>query len=165
MCRRWLFGREDQLDREALSGLAASIGRSLGPAAQLQLLSSGSDSEDHGELSFVSSRQLGGSWVLEGPTTRSAETVEHTQANDQFMPTKIAYLRNPGPRSTTNQKTITEPRRWIEAQTRPTLHRRAVAPAGDGASRDQPKMLVHLLGGITRATLDTGRKASSPTNR
>jgi hypothetical protein len=59
------FGWEDQLDREPLSRLAVSIGRYLGPAAQLQLLASGGDGGD-GELSFVSSRQLGGTWVWDG---------------------------------------------------------------------------------------------------
>jgi hypothetical protein len=62
------FGREDQLDREALSRLAVSIGRYLGPSAQLQLLAAGNDRGEggDGELSFVSSRQLGGTWVLDG---------------------------------------------------------------------------------------------------
>ncbi|HEY3895965.1 MAG TPA: hypothetical protein VGL88_11420, partial [Pseudonocardiaceae bacterium] len=66
------FGREDQLDREALSRLVASIGRYLGPEAQLRLLanvggdSSGEDSGGDGELAFVSCQQLGGTWVLDG---------------------------------------------------------------------------------------------------
>jgi hypothetical protein len=59
------FGREDQLDREALSRLTASIARYLGRAAQLQLLTGDGGGGD-GELAFVSSRQLGGTWVLDG---------------------------------------------------------------------------------------------------
>jgi hypothetical protein len=57
------FGREDQLDRDALARLVASIGRYLGPSAQLEAgIAGGGD----GELAFVSSRQLGGTWVLDG---------------------------------------------------------------------------------------------------
>ena len=57
------FGREDQLDRAALARLVASITRYLGPSARLGLdLAPGGD----GELAFVSSRQLGGTWVLDG---------------------------------------------------------------------------------------------------
>lgn len=57
------FGREDQLDRDALARLVASIARYLGPSAQLGPdLAPGGE----GELAFVSSRQLGGSWVLDG---------------------------------------------------------------------------------------------------
>jgi hypothetical protein len=62
------FGREDQLDREALSRLVASIGRYLGPEAQLRLLANagGDGSGGDGELAFVSCQQLGGTWVLDG---------------------------------------------------------------------------------------------------
>jgi len=62
------FGREDQLDRDALSRLVASISRYLGPSAQLQLPAAAGDGGDDtdGELAFVSSRQLGGTWVLDG---------------------------------------------------------------------------------------------------
>jgi len=58
------FGREDQLDRDALARLVASITRYLGPAAQLEMdtVPDGGD----GELAFLSSRQLGGTWVLDG---------------------------------------------------------------------------------------------------
>ena len=59
------FGREDQLDREALSRLVASIGRYLGPEAQLRLMADAAE-DPTGELAFVSCRQLGGTWVLDG---------------------------------------------------------------------------------------------------
>jgi hypothetical protein len=61
------FGREDQLDRAALSRLVASITRYLGPA-QLTLSDAGDggSGEPDGELVFVGSRQLGGTWVLDG---------------------------------------------------------------------------------------------------
>jgi hypothetical protein len=61
------FGREDQLDRAALSRLVASITRYLGPA-QLMLCDAGDggSGEPDGELVFVGSRQLGGTWVLDG---------------------------------------------------------------------------------------------------
>jgi hypothetical protein len=59
------FGREDQLDREALSRLVASIGRYLGPEAQLRLMADAAE-DTTGELAFVSCRQLGGTWVLDG---------------------------------------------------------------------------------------------------
>jgi hypothetical protein len=60
------FGREDQLDREALSRLVASIGRYLGPEAQPRLLAEGDAGDGDGELAFVSCRQWGGPWVLDG---------------------------------------------------------------------------------------------------
>jgi hypothetical protein len=59
------FGREDQLDRDALGRLVASISRYLGPSAQLQLdLAAGAGDEEG--LVFLSCRQLGGTWVLDG---------------------------------------------------------------------------------------------------
>src|SRR5688500_6523299 len=60
------LGREDQLDRAALSRLVASITRYLGPPAQLALPDAGGVGERDGELAFVGSRQLGGTWVLGG---------------------------------------------------------------------------------------------------
>jgi hypothetical protein len=60
------FGREDQLDRAALSRLVASITRYLGPAAQLTLPEAGELAEPDDELAFLGSRQLGGTWVLDG---------------------------------------------------------------------------------------------------
>lgn len=58
------FGREDQLDRAALSRLVTSITRYLGPAGQLVLPDVGELGD--GELAFVGARQLGGTWVLDG---------------------------------------------------------------------------------------------------
>jgi hypothetical protein len=60
------FGREDQLDRDALTRLVRSIGRYLGPAAQLELaaLTEGGDAE--AELTFTAAKTLGGSWLLDG---------------------------------------------------------------------------------------------------
>ncbi len=52
------FGREDQLDRDALARLVSSIARYLGPDAELEL--AGSE-----ELSFLGSRPLGGTWLLD----------------------------------------------------------------------------------------------------
>jgi IS4 transposase len=59
------FGREDQLDRQALARLVASVGRYLGPAAQLRLMAEEATDGD-GELAFVSCQQWGGTWVLDG---------------------------------------------------------------------------------------------------
>lgn len=56
------FGREDQLDRDALGRLVGSIARYLGPEAEL-----GSQASVRGEgLAFVSSKALGGTWALDG---------------------------------------------------------------------------------------------------
>ncbi|MFN2617721.1 MAG: IS1634 family transposase [Thermoleophilaceae bacterium] len=56
------FGREDQLDRQALGRLVRSIARYLGPQAELEAKASAG-----GEgLSFVSSKALGGAWALDG---------------------------------------------------------------------------------------------------
>lgn len=52
------FGREDRLDREALTRLVGSISRYLGVAGP-------SDGTDTG-LSLVSSRRLGATWALDG---------------------------------------------------------------------------------------------------
>ena len=60
------FGREDQLDRDALARLVASITRYLGPSAQLELGAMPSGGDGDGQLAFVSCRQLGGTWVLDG---------------------------------------------------------------------------------------------------
>lgn len=49
------FGREDQIDREALARLVRSISRVLDPEAQLA-------AQAHGELAFVGSAPLGGAW-------------------------------------------------------------------------------------------------------
>src|SRR5579875_3380044 len=52
------FGREDELDREALKRLVRSISRFLDPADALEASASG-------ELSFVASRPFGGAYVLD----------------------------------------------------------------------------------------------------
>lgn len=53
------FGREDQLDREALRRLVRSLSRALEPEQALALLAPA-------DLEFVSSSPLGGAWVLDG---------------------------------------------------------------------------------------------------
>jgi hypothetical protein len=53
------FGREDQVDREALARLVRSISRVLEPGQQLATQASE-------ELAFVGSAPLGGAWVLDG---------------------------------------------------------------------------------------------------
>ncbi|MFZ2172691.1 MAG: IS1634 family transposase [Rhodococcus sp. (in: high G+C Gram-positive bacteria)] len=53
------FGREDQVDRDALARLVRSISRMLEPEQQLT-------AQAGGELSFVGSAPLGGAWVLDG---------------------------------------------------------------------------------------------------
>jgi hypothetical protein len=55
------FGREDQLDRDALARLVRSINRYLGPEAELE-----SSCGDTGELVFLAARRLGGCWALDG---------------------------------------------------------------------------------------------------
>jgi hypothetical protein len=54
------FGREDQLDRDALVRLVGSLSRYLGVEAQAAPVVAG------GELRFVASRTLGGCWALDG---------------------------------------------------------------------------------------------------
>ena len=54
------FGREDEVDKEALRRLARSIGRFLGPEAAL-LAEGGTGTP---ELRYMGSRPLGGAWVL-----------------------------------------------------------------------------------------------------
>ena len=53
------FGREDQVDRQALARLVRSISRVLEPEEQLA-------AEASGELSFVGSVPVGGAWALDG---------------------------------------------------------------------------------------------------
>jgi hypothetical protein len=53
------FGREDQLDRDALARLVASISRFLSPEEALE---AGTDAE----LRFEGSRPMGGAWLLDG---------------------------------------------------------------------------------------------------
>ena len=53
------FGREDQVDRDALARLVRSISRMLEPEQQLAAQASA-------ELSFVGSAPLGGAWALDG---------------------------------------------------------------------------------------------------
>ncbi|HET6954174.1 MAG TPA: IS1634 family transposase [Acidimicrobiales bacterium] len=53
------FGREDQVDRDALARLVRSISRVLEPEQQLA-------AQAGEELSFVGSAPLGGAWVLDG---------------------------------------------------------------------------------------------------
>ena len=54
------FGREDQLDREALERLVRSIRRVLGPESELA-----GKTEDGAELRFIASRPMGGAFVLD----------------------------------------------------------------------------------------------------
>ncbi|MGI8575876.1 MAG: IS1634 family transposase, partial [Egibacteraceae bacterium] len=54
------FGREDQLDRDALKRLITSMNRYLGGDAELE-----STAVEQG-LEFVASRRLGGVWALDG---------------------------------------------------------------------------------------------------
>jgi len=54
------FGREDEVDKEALRRLARSIGRFLGPDSALPA-EEGSGTQ---ELRYLGSRPLGGAWVL-----------------------------------------------------------------------------------------------------
>lgn len=56
------FGREDELDTDALRRLARSIGRFLGPEEALRLEASRGTTSG---LRFVSSRPLGGAWLLD----------------------------------------------------------------------------------------------------
>jgi Transposase DDE domain len=53
------FGREDQLDRQAIVRLIGSLQRALEPDEALVAVAGG-------ELEFVASRALGGAWVLDG---------------------------------------------------------------------------------------------------
>src|SRR5438093_6217149 len=53
------FGREDQLDREALARLVRSITRFLEPEQALEATAPA-------ELRFLESRPMGGAWVLDG---------------------------------------------------------------------------------------------------
>ena len=53
------FGREDQVDRDALARLVRSISRVLEPGEQLA-------AQAGGELAFIGSAPLGGAWALDG---------------------------------------------------------------------------------------------------
>jgi hypothetical protein len=64
------FGREDQLDREALSRLVRSITRYLGPGAQPELPAAAADGGGARELAFLACRRLGGVWVLDALSRR-----------------------------------------------------------------------------------------------
>src|SRR5215207_2122059 len=59
------FGREDQLDRDALARLVRSITRYLGPEAELEVAGT-SGAEADKALAFVSCKALGGAWALDG---------------------------------------------------------------------------------------------------
>jgi hypothetical protein len=59
------FGREDQLDRDALARLVRSIARYLGPEAELTAAPP-RGSDDAPPLRFVAARRLGGAWALDG---------------------------------------------------------------------------------------------------
>jgi hypothetical protein len=59
------FGREDQLDRDALARLVRSLSRYLGEPPP-ELPAGVGAAESSGELAFVSSRTLGGPWLLDG---------------------------------------------------------------------------------------------------
>jgi hypothetical protein len=54
------FGREDQLDREAIARLVASLSKLLDPAMAL------TGTAGPAGLEFTSSRALGATWALEG---------------------------------------------------------------------------------------------------
>ena len=56
------FGREDHLDRNAIARLVASLSRLLGPATALD---PGASASTPAGLSFISSRPLGGAFVLD----------------------------------------------------------------------------------------------------
>jgi hypothetical protein len=56
------FGRDDQLDRAAIERLIASLSKLLDPAAALKATVSAAAPE----LAFVSSRELGATWALDG---------------------------------------------------------------------------------------------------
>jgi len=58
----WNFGREDRLDLDSLRNLIGSIARYLGPEETLKV-----EARFSGEspLQFISSRPLGGAWVLD----------------------------------------------------------------------------------------------------
>ena len=56
------FGREENVDKEALRRLARSIGRFLGPDEALR----GQDGLEAPELRFMGSRAQGGAWALSG---------------------------------------------------------------------------------------------------
>jgi hypothetical protein len=59
------FGREDQLDRDALARLVRSLARYLGePPPALPV--AGDAAASPAELAFVSSKTLGGPWLLDG---------------------------------------------------------------------------------------------------
>jgi hypothetical protein len=58
------FGREDQLDRDALARLVGSLSRYLG-GPEAPVLPPVVDDTD-GQLAFVASRTLGGCWALDG---------------------------------------------------------------------------------------------------
>jgi hypothetical protein len=57
------FGREDELDRDALERLVRSIARYLGPETELEV--AGQLDADSGELSFVWSKPAGGALLLD----------------------------------------------------------------------------------------------------
>jgi hypothetical protein len=56
------FGREDQLDRDALARLVGSLSRYLGVEQRAPAVVDGAG----GELAFLASRTLGGCWALDG---------------------------------------------------------------------------------------------------
>jgi transposase len=57
------FGREDHLDRDALARLVRSIARYLGPEAELEVTAASRSAT--APLAFVSSKAMGGVWVLD----------------------------------------------------------------------------------------------------
>ena len=69
------FGREDELDRQALKRLVRSISRFLDPADALQV-------GVGGELSFLSSRPLGGADVLDA-LGRDCRSPSHRQGGQR----------------------------------------------------------------------------------
>ncbi len=60
------FGREDQLDRDALHRLVGSIARYLGPEAELEAAAAAGCDDGSAPLRFVSSKAMGGAWALDG---------------------------------------------------------------------------------------------------
>jgi transposase len=81
------FGREDQLDREALSRLVRSISRYLGPEAELEATAAGGTKGGE-PLAFVSSKALGGAWALDGlwRRTRIGEVLARLLAGRRLDP-------------------------------------------------------------------------------
>lgn len=59
------FGREDEVDRAALERLAQSITRMLPAEAAIRIQAQSGEQEER-EVTFLGSREYGGTWLLEG---------------------------------------------------------------------------------------------------